>query len=721
MTKEEYIEYSILKLLHNWTNFALLSGTIIVLGLSILDLAVTSENLGTFLIYRFITASILLLTHLFNKRRTSWRHLHISGLIASISVSTMVALMIAKYGGHTSHYYGGIIIILIFVITVSPTMKKWEALPAIFYATLIYCIFVIPIIIYDTIINWAFFINANFFIIASAVSLIFIRHFIIKRFRNEFSLQYEMEQREKELSLYSELLKKEVTKKEAALETSETKFKELFENANDGIAVMNMNGIIIGINNRFLEITGFDRDSLIGTNIKILEVGGDKEENIIRRERVLKGEPVIFEMEHFRKDGEKIELEVSSKAINIDGEVYIQSFYRDITEKKRLQAQLFQAQKMESIGILAGSIAHDFDNIITSITGNIEMLKNNINLDKWVRQRVSLIENSTQRAKNLIARLLSFARKSHYQKRIINLNKVIEETIELMKTTLTKKGIEVDMCLNEDASAVTGDGNMLSQVIMNLAINAIDAMPFGGKLDISTSIYRSKGQEEVGAYRHMPLLLKTGNYVEFKLSDTGKGIPHNIKDRIFEPFFTTKREGQGTGLGLSIVYRIVKEHGGDITVDSFPGKGTTFKIYLPLAECHQSFQRGQQGQRILIVDDEIEMLNFVKDLLESRGYSVITMNDPLQVHKMDQEMINEIDLLITDIMMPHINGKELIRYFKSVKPSIKVIAISAHDIWNIGKRDSDINAFVGKPFEAIYLLSVVKRIIESQDLLVNTE
>ncbi|MFN3396798.1 MAG: response regulator, partial [Thermodesulfovibrionales bacterium] len=146
-----------------------------------------------------------------------------------------------------------------------------------------------------------------------------------------------------------------------------------------------------------------------------------------------------------------------------------------------------------------------------------------------------------------------------------------------------------------------------------------------------------------------------------------------------------------------------------------------FKIYLPLAQCPQSFQRGQQGQRILIVDDEIEMLNFVKDLLESHGYSVITMNDPLQVHKMDKEMINEIDLLITDIMMPHINGKELIRYFKSVKPSIKVIAISAHDIWNIGKRDSDIDAFVSKPFEAVYLLSVVGRVMESQGQWVNIQ
>lgn len=717
MTKQEYIEQSILKLLRNWANFALLSGTIIILGLALLDLAVTPENFNIFLIYRVMTAIIFLLIYLFNNKRESWAALNISTLAATVSVSTMVALMIARYGGHASPYYGGMILILIFVLTVSPPMKRWETLPGILYAAIIYGLYVIPITIYDTIVNRAFFTNANFFIIASAISLIFIRHFIIKRLRNEFSLQYDLEQQKKQLSLYSDELKKDVINKEAALVTSELRFKELFENANDGIVVMNRNGIIIDVNKKFSEITGFDRNSLIGTNIKILEVGGDKEESITRRERVLKGESVIFEMEHFRKDGEKIELEVSSKAINIKGEVYIQSFYRDVTEKKRLQNQLFQAQKMESIGILAGGIAHDFDNIITSIISNIEMLKNHSDLDEKGRQRVNIIEKSARRANTMIARLLSFARMKAFDKKTVDLNRVIKETIDLMSATLIKRRIEVMMNLNNNAF-VEGDSNLLSQVFMNLTINAIDAMPSGGRISISTSTFRPERQA-------LNPLLEEGEYVALKFSDTGKGIPPEIKDRVFEPFFTTKG-AKGTGLGLSIVYRIIKEHKGAITAESQPGKGTTFYIYLPAAGKSQSDGKEikllpLRPERLLVVDDEVEVLDLIKDILESQGYEVHTLKDPLLACKMDKEMIEGIDLLITDIMMPYMNGKELIRYFKALKPSMKVIAISAHDIWNIGKRDDNIDAYISKPFQGIYLLSVVRRVLDSETRFVNTQ
>ncbi|MFN3480506.1 MAG: ATP-binding protein [Thermodesulfovibrionales bacterium] len=721
MTREKYIEFNLLKLLHNWGNFALLSGTIIIIGLALLDITVTPENLKTFIIYRIVTATIFFLTYLFNRRVISLRRLYTSQIIATVSVTAMVALMIAKYGGHTSPYYGGIILTLIYVITVTPPMKKiGETIPGIFFASLIYALYVIPIVIYDTITNSAFFINANFFIIASAVSLIFIRHFVLKRFRNEFSLQYDLEQQKRQLSLYSDELKEDVIRKAAALQTSEIRFKELFENANDGIAVMNKDGIIIDVNKRFSEITGFDRNSLIGTNIKIFEVNGENDEGLTRMEMILSGEPVLFEIEHYRRNGEKIDLEVSSKAINIDGEVYIQSFYRDITEKKRLQSQLFQAQKMESIGILAGSIAHDFNNIITSILSNIEMLKNSGDLDERGRQRVNIIENSAKRANAMIARLLGFARMKAIDKKATDLKKVIRETIDLMSATLVKRGIVVTMNL-DDIPLVTGDSNLLSQAIMNLVVNAIDAMPSGGRISISTSLQRRKEGTSTKP------VLGMGDYILLRFSDSGKGIPSEIKDRIFEPFFTTKSEGRGTGLGLSIVYRIIEEHNGSICVESRPGRGTTFNIYLPVSEEYiperqeRMIDLSARPLKILVIDDEIGILTYIKDILESKGYSVLSMNDPFDVYKMDREAIKGIDLLITDIMMPNINGKELIRYIKTIKPSIKVIAISAYDIWNIGKKDSDIDAFVGKPFEAVYLLSVLRRVMESQGQWVNIQ
>lgn len=711
MTRQEYIEDNLLRLFHRWGNLALLLGIVIILGLAFLDFSVTPENFKIFLIYRVITATICSLVYMYNKNKVSLKRLNITVLTGTLSVSTMVALMIARYGGHASPYFGGIIITLIFIVSVSPPLKIGETLTGILYASIIYGLYLIPIIIYDNITDRAFFINANFFILASAASMITLRRFIIKRLKNEFGLQYDLEQQKKQLSLYSAELEKDVSQKEAALENSEARFKELFENANDGIAVTNRDGIIIDVNRRFSEITGFDRESLIGTSIRILEVNRDSNESNLRRMRILSGEPVIYETEHFKKDGQRVELEVSSKAININGKVYIQSFYRDITEKKRLQSQLFQAQKMESIGILAGSIAHDFDNIITSITGNIEMLKDYSNLDDIGRKRIDLIENSAKRARGLIAGLLSFTRKSHHEKRVVDLNRVIEETIELMKATLTKRQIDVRLQLHNPAT-IRGDVNQLSQVIMNLAVNAIDAMPSGGKITISTSLIRSEDHS-------LNLLLESGDYVLIKFSDNGKGISPEIKDRIFEPFFTTKKEGRGIGLGLSIVYRIIKEHGGAIMVESVPGE-TTFKIYLPFVQCYiKDDQTGQKVYNILIVEDEIEMLNFLRDLLESQGYNLLCLSDPLDAYNLDGETIDEIDLLITDIMMPRINGKELIRHLKTIKPEIRVIAISAHDIWNIGKKDRDIDAFVSKPFEGLYLISVVKRLIDKADESVN--
>ncbi len=708
MTREEFIDQSFLKLLHNWTNLAALAGTMVILALALLDFTVTPENFKTFLIYRVITAMVFLLIYIFTKRKMTWKRLHISIITATISVSTMVALMIARYGGHKSAYFGGMIIIVIFVTTISPPIKRWETFTAILYAAIIYAIYVIPITMYDSITDMAFFVNANFFILSSAISVIFIRHFIFKRFRNEFGLQYDIDEQRKRLSLYSAELERDVNKKEAAILTSEMKFKELFENANDGIVVSNRDGIIIEANKRFSEITGFDRESLIGTNIKILEANRDKEGTMNMQNRVPGGEPVIYEIGYFRKDGKKVDLEVSSRPININGEIYIQSLYRDITEKKRLQNQLFQAQKMESMGILAASIAHDFDNIITSIMGNIEMLKNQNDLNDRDIRRINLMENSARKARNLLTGLLSFARKSNYQKGTINLNKVIEGTIELMRTTMAKREIEVIMQLEDSASYVMGDGNMLSQVIMNLTVNAIEAMPSGGKITISTSVHKSEG--------HLEPMLKTGKYALLRFSDTGKGIPPELKDKIFEPFFTTKKEGQGTGLGLSIVYRIIKEHDGAITVESNSHEGTTFKIYLPVAEGFQSdIQKDIERKRILIVDDEIDMLNFIKDLLESQGYSVLPLSDPLEALRIDKRLLDDIDIIITDIMMPHLNGKELIRHLKTLKPFIKVIAISAHDIWNIGKRDGYIDAFVSKPFEGIYLMSVIKRVMGSEE------
>jgi len=712
MTREEYIDKNLIDLLQRWANLAIISGSVVIIILSVLDYYVSPENFRIFLVYRIITASSLLISYYILNKNRSKKILFLSYFLDITIVSVMIALMISRYGGHESPYFAGMIIVLLLTVEIGPPVKNlgdfWTGL---IYALPPILLYLIPILTYDTISNKAFFINANFFILTSAMSLIVIRHFIFKRFRNEFSLQYDLEEQKRQLSLYSEELREDVIRKRMELETSEQRFRELFENANDGVVVTDRNGVIINVNKRFCELTGFDKPSLIGTNIKILEARSEDGDPEKRIETILNGRALIFEVEHFMKDRELVQLEVSAKAININGETYIQYFYRDITEKKRLQKQLFQAQKMESIGILAGAIAHDFDNILTSIINNVQMIKNYSILDSRDKQRICIIEKSARRAEALISGLLSFSRKSTYKKRPVNLNEVIEDTLDLIHSMTSKKAIEIILNLSKPFT-VSGDSNLLSQVIMNLLVNSIDAMPAGGKIIVSTTPYRNEG-----AAVPNPVLI-SGDYVLLSITDTGTGIPDEIRDRIFEPFFTTKGEGKRTGLGLSIVYRIVKEHDGVVTVESRPGRGTTFNIYLPVIEGPEEImppvKSGKRQERILVVDDNIDLLNFVKDLLESQGYNVLAISDPLLVYEIDKYDIETTDLLITDIIMPNKNGKELIRYLKGIKPSLKTITISAHDIWNIGKRDRDINAYISKPFEGVYLLTVVRRVLDSE-------
>ncbi|HXX81887.1 MAG TPA: ATP-binding protein, partial [Thermodesulfovibrionales bacterium] len=489
----------------------------------------------------------------------------------------------------------------------------------------------------------------------------------------------------------------------------------LFENANDGIMIMDSNGIILSVNEKACEIHGFEKDALIGVNIGLLETEENKALFEERKRRILKGEALMFETQHYRKDGTRVSIEVSSKAIEVEGNLIIQSFHRDITEKKKLQGQLFQSQKMESIGVLAGGIAHDFNNILSAILGHAELLHEFSNLDATAKQRVKIIEGSSRKAGQMVSKLLSFARQGSFESAPISLNNVIRDTIELLERMMTKKKITITMEVDPALPPVSGDSNQLEQVVMNLAVNAGDAMPSGGTLTITTTQVTFEKHE---AGRIHPLLLP-GKYVLMRISDTGIGIPEEIRDRIFDPFFTTKGPGKGTGLGLAMVYGIVKEHRGVVNLRSQVGKGTTFEIYLPISDKLVPKAAKTSGysvtgrEKILVIDDEEDVLSFMKDVLETQGYKIIATTNPVYGLDTFKKINEEIDLVITDIVMPLVSGRELIKHFKLIKPSVKVIAISGYDIWGTEKRDKDINAYIRKPFEGIYLLSIVRRVLDS--------
>jgi PAS domain S-box-containing protein len=504
-----------------------------------------------------------------------------------------------------------------------------------------------------------------------------------------------------------------VAQRTKELSISEKWHRSIFDNATDGIMVLDKNGAIMNVNQKACEIHGFEKDALIGVNTGLLESGDNKENHDERMSRILGGETIIFETEHYKKDGSKILLEVSAKALNIGGETYIQSFYRDITEKKRIQEQLMHSQKMESIGSLAGGIAHNFNNILTAILGYSELLLEFSNLDGTSKQRVQNIESSARKAGVMVSKLLSFARRDVHEVLPLNLNDVISDSVKLFEGVLNKRiGLKVD--LNGNISPIEGDPNQLEQVIMNLMVNARDAMPDGGLITVRTAV-----AELAKTDLDIPADIEPGKYVILSVSDTGSGIPKEIMGRIFDPFFTTKEKGKGTGLGLATVYGIVKDHKGYISVHSEVGKGTSFDIYLPSSSKTayrisppQSFAV-EGNENILVIDDDRDVLNFIRDILESHGYTVITVNNPLTAVDTFKNLAAKVQLVITDVMMPLMEGSELIKNLRTIKANTKIVVVSGYGNDAIQK-EKMADAFIRKPFEGIELLSTVRKLLDTE-------
>jgi PAS domain S-box-containing protein len=711
MTREKYIEQHILELLQSWTGVATLIGSFIILALGVLDYFVTPENFKTFFVYRSLAAGGVLACFVLNKTKTGKNWYHFITIAASIIVSSMVAVMIAKFGGHESPYFAGIILALVFVVGLAPL----NLLMCVIASFTIYAIYLMPILVYDTITNKAFFLVANIFIILIMTATVLLRYLIHQRFLSEFGLQYDLEQQKKQLEVYSLQLKGMVEERTKELHESEQWHRSLLENATDGIIVLDRNGIILNANDTACKMHGFPRESLIGTHIKLLEDESNKKKTAETMRRILEGESLVFETKHNKKDGTQINLEVSSKAITIGDELLIQSFYRDITEKKRLHEHLFQSQKMESIGVLAGGIAHDFNNVLTAILGHAGIIRKSTSLDERSTRSLGVIEDASRRAGRMISKLLGFARKSKFELAPLNLNDVVYDTVKLLEQVIDKR-INLSVELDNRLPMIQGDVNQMEQIIMNFVVNARDAMPNGGRI-----VIRTRPRTVIKGLTDVPLYVPPGEYVELSVSDTGTGIPEDIVNKIFEPFFTTKEQGKGTGLGLSMVYGAVREHRGYLSVQSTPGSGSQFIVYFP-ASC-AGVQTGAPAlaapskgrETILVVDDEEEILESMRESLESQGYKVFATSDSTVALDVYKKIHPETSLIITDIVMPRMDGKELIGEIKRMTPKVKILALSGYTKYIAEMEEiKDIDGFLQKPFESYYLLSVVRRILDTR-------
>ena len=416
------------------------------------------------------------------------------------------------------------------------------------------------------------------------------------------------------------------------------------------------------------------------------------------------------------KSGQEVWLELRSIGIEWEGETASLNFASDITEQKKLEAQFLQAQKMEAVGRLAGGVAHDFNNLLTVINANSQLGMMELKEIDPLREKFDSIQKAGEKAANLTRQLLAFSRRQAMEMRILDLNMVLQD-LEKMLRRLIGEDIELTTVLHKDLGRIKADPGQIEQAVLNLVINARDAMPSGGKLTIETG---NVNIDREYTLTHMGI--KPGRYVMLSVSDNGVGMKPEIQERIFEPFFTTKEKGKGTGLGLSTVYGVAKQTGGDISVYSELGRGTTFKIYFPqvdepLEETGKKVTRGKmQGghETILVVEDEEEVRKLAAGILKRHGYNVLEASHGGDAILLCEQYQEPIHLLLSDVIMPEMSGPDFAHRLKYFFPEIKVLFMSGYTdnaLFQNGLLDGSV-FFLQKPFSVGKLTEKVREVLD---------
>ena len=506
---------------------------------------------------------------------------------------------------------------------------------------------------------------------------------------------------------------------EEELVSSQERYRELFENANDFIFTHDLAGTLTSINKAGEALTGCTRDEALGMNIAALIA---PEYRSLWREmldRKIGGEAkTTYDLEIISKSGVRVSLEVSSRLIFHMGKpVAVQGIARDVTERRRLEQHLLQSQKMEAIGRLAGGVAHDFNNLLTVITGYSQWMLDELPSGSQLCESASEILLAANRAAALTNQLLSFCRNQVIQPILVDLNTLVALLDQMLRRVIGED-IKLVTTTSPDLGLVRADPVQIEQVILNLAVNARDAMPDGGRLIIETA--NVDINEEDARTR---LDCAPGSYVMLAVTDFGCGIDDRIKAHIFEPFFTTKEKGKGTGLGLSTVYGIVKQGGGHIHVESQAGEGAVFRIYyprvsgsiLPNALPKRDIQSGGM-ETILLVEDEAAVRRVVGDMLLRLGYTILDAPDGRTAQKFVLEYEKPIQLLLTDVVMPEVSGRELARRLRTVRRDLKVLFMSGYAddaIIRQGVLDPGA-AYLQKPFTPDALAGKIRELLDAE-------
>ena len=505
-------------------------------------------------------------------------------------------------------------------------------------------------------------------------------------------------------------------------------FRLITENAADMIAVVDAQGKRLYNSPSYQKVLGYTSEELRSSSPFEQIHPDDRAEVEQAAQEALRaglGRRIEYRMRH--KDGSWRYLESTASAI-LSAEGKVEQFVivnRDITARRQLQEQFHQAQKMEAVGRLSGGIAHDFNNLLGVITGYSEILQEKFEPNHPLQTCVDEVLGAARRAADLTRQLLVFSRQQVLEPRVLDLNAVVSD-MEKMLRRLIGEDIEFTTILDPGLGRVKADASQIEQTIMNLAVNARDAMPQGGRLTIESS---NKEIDTAFARSHS-FPVKQGPYVLVSVADTGVGMDSVTQTRIFEPFFTTKEKGKGTGLGLSTVYGVVKQSGGYIDVSSEPGRGTTFRFYLPRVEeaiepkkaAPRASKTTHADETILLVEDETSLRTLTRNLLELCGYTVLDAKSAHDAVEIGQQYSGTIHLLLTDIVMPGMNGRDLARQLSAIRPEIKVLYMSGYtgqSFSGAGVLEAG-SHFLQKPFTREGLAQKVRETLDDQGVSVQT-
>ena len=488
------------------------------------------------------------------------------------------------------------------------------------------------------------------------------------------------------------------------------------ESAANAIVITDRGGKIISVNPAFSRFTGYSANEVIGKTPKILN-SGTQPTSFYKNlwETITSGQVWRGEIVNKRKDGSLYDEEMTITPVrDATGRIsYFIAIKQDVSERKNLHAELTQMQKMESIGTLASGIAHDFNNILGIILGYASLIERD---PATASQSVGSINAAVNRGAGLVKQILTFARKAGVVFGPLKVNIMVKEIVKMLRETFPKT-IEMTTELGKSIPPINADATQIHQAILNLCVNARDAMPVGGLLTLRTDVVDGE------SLRNIFPDVGSENYVHVSVADTGFGIDEKTRSQIFDPFFTTKEQGKGTGLGLSVVYGVMKEHHGFVNVESAPDEGTTFNLYFPILQEPASAavvkpdeEENIRGghETLLIVEDEETLLEMMKALMEDKGYRVITAMDGLQALEIYRSLKDDIDLVVTDVGLPKISGEILFSELKKLNPSVNVIVASGYisadsksEIFKAGVKE-----FIQKPYFPDEVLRKIREVLD---------